>query len=156
MAGEAGRPPGSRASGESGEQVSGSVFPQKLNARGDTVPRVRYTVIATGADEVVTPYQSELLTGSDVHNVLLQDLCRVDVFEHVLIGAAGLIAFHEVAFDPAHATPVPAPTPPTCRNGPPRAARHLRAARPPGRPTRRAVRCARVERDRPSPARPRG
>ncbi len=89
------------------DQLAGSAFLQKLNAGGDTVPGVKYTVIATDTDEVVTPYQSEFLSGSNVHNVLLQDLCPVDVFEHVLIGTTDLIAFHEVsnALDPAHATP---------------------------------------------------
>ncbi len=89
------------------DQLSNSAFLQKLNAGGDTVPGVKYTVIATDTDEVVTPYQSEFLSGSNVHNVLLQDLCPVDVFEHVLIGTTDLIAFHEVsnALDPAHATP---------------------------------------------------
>ncbi|MDI5966307.1 esterase/lipase family protein [Streptantibioticus silvisoli] len=88
------------------DQLSDSPFLQKLNAGGDTVPGVQYTVIATDTDEVVTPYQSEFLTGPDVHNVLLQDLCPVDVFEHVLIGTTDLIAFHEVAnaLDPATAT----------------------------------------------------
>ncbi len=39
---------------------------------------MHYT-IATKYDEVVTPYRSQFLTGSDVHNVLLQDLCPVDL-----------------------------------------------------------------------------
>lgn len=88
------------------DQIAGSAFLQKLNAGGDTVPGVHYTVIATKYDEVVTPYTSEFLSGSDVHNVLLQNLCSVDVSEHVLIGTTDKIAFHEVAnaLDPAHAT----------------------------------------------------
>jgi triacylglycerol esterase/lipase EstA (alpha/beta hydrolase family) len=88
------------------DQLAGSAFLQKLNAGGDTVPGVHYTVIATKYDEVVTPYTSEFLNGPDVHNVLLQDLCSVDLSEHVLIGTTDLIAFHEVAnaLDPAHAT----------------------------------------------------
>ncbi len=88
------------------DQLAGSPFLQKLNAGGDTMPGVHYTVIATRYDEVVTPYASEFLSGSDVHNVLLQDLCPVDVSEHVLIGTTDKIAFHEVAnaLDPAHAT----------------------------------------------------
>ncbi len=42
-----------------------------------------------------------------MHNVLLQDLCSIDLSEHVLIGTTDRIAFHEVAnaLDPAHATP---------------------------------------------------
>lgn len=88
------------------DQVAGSAFQQTLNAGGDTVPGVRYTVIATRYDEVVTPYTSQFLSGPDVHNVLLQDLCAVDISEHVTIGLTDRIAFHEAAnaLDPAHAT----------------------------------------------------
>jgi triacylglycerol esterase/lipase EstA (alpha/beta hydrolase family) len=88
------------------DQVPGSDFLTKLNAGGDTVPGVHYTVIATKYDEVATPWQSQYLSGSDVHNVLLQDLCPVDLSEHVVIGLFDRIAFHEVAnaLDPAHAT----------------------------------------------------
>ncbi|GAA3134253.1 alpha/beta fold hydrolase [Streptomyces rameus] len=88
------------------DQMTGSAFLTKLNAGGDTVPGVRYTVIATRHDEVVTPWRTQYLNGSDVHNVLLQDLCPVDLSEHVAIGLLDRIAFHEVAnaLDPAHAT----------------------------------------------------
>ncbi|WP_369245510.1 esterase/lipase family protein [Streptomyces sp. R41] len=88
------------------DQVAGSAFLTKLNAGGDTVAGVHYTVIATKYDEVATPYNSQFLTGSDVHNVLLQNLCSVDLSEHVAIGLLDRIAFHEVAnaLDPAHAT----------------------------------------------------
>ncbi|MFF4348189.1 esterase/lipase family protein [Streptomyces sp. NPDC001530] len=88
------------------DQMAGSAFLTKLNAGGDTVAGVHYTVIATKHDEVVTPYSSGFLSGSDVHNVLLQDLCPVDFSEHVAIGLLDRIAYHEVAnaLDPAHAT----------------------------------------------------
>ncbi|MFB0615314.1 esterase/lipase family protein [Streptomyces sp. AGS-58] len=88
------------------DQIAGSAFLTRLNAGGDTVPGVRYTVIATRNDEVVTPWRSQYLTGPDVHNVLLQDLCPLDLSEHVAIGLLDRIAFHEVAnaLDPAHAT----------------------------------------------------
>ncbi|MGW3496232.1 lipase family alpha/beta hydrolase [Streptomyces sp. NPDC001020] len=88
------------------DQVAGSAFLTKLNAGGDTVAGVHYTVIATRFDEVVTPYTSQFLSGSDVRNVLLQNLCPVDLSEHVAIGLSDRIAFHEVAnaLDPAHAT----------------------------------------------------
>ena len=88
------------------DQVAGSAFLAKLNAGGDTVPGVHYTVIATRYDEVVTPYTSQFLSGSDVHNVLIQNLCSVDLSEHALLGLTDRIVFHEVAnaLDPAHAT----------------------------------------------------
>ncbi|MFJ2830901.1 esterase/lipase family protein [Streptomyces sp. NPDC087263] len=95
------------------DQVVGSAFLAKLNAGGDTVAGVHYTVIATRYDEVVTPYRSQFLTGSDVNNVLVQNLCALDLSEHVAIGLLDRIAFHEVAnaLDPAHATPT------TCASG---------------------------------------
>jgi len=88
------------------DQIVGSAFLTKLNAGGDTVPGVHYTVIASKYDEVVTPYRSQFLSGSDVHNVLIQNLCSLDLSEHVLLGLTDRIAFHEVAnaLDPAHAT----------------------------------------------------
>ncbi|AVH59583.1 MULTISPECIES: esterase/lipase family protein [Streptomyces] len=89
------------------DQIAGSAFLTKLNAGGDTVAGVHYTVIATKYDQVVTPYTSQFLTGSDVRNVVVQDLCAVDFSEHVAIGVIDRIAHHEVAnaLDPAHATP---------------------------------------------------
>jgi triacylglycerol esterase/lipase EstA (alpha/beta hydrolase family) len=88
------------------DQMVGSAFLTKLNAGGDTVPGVHYTVIATKYDEVATPWRNQYLSGSDVHNVSLQDLCALDLSEHVAIGLFDRIAFHEVAnaLDPAHAT----------------------------------------------------
>jgi len=88
------------------DQIAGSALLTKLNAGGDTVAGVRYTVIATRYDEVVTPWRTQYLSGSDVRNVLLQDLCPLDLSEHVAIGLIDRIAFHEVAnaLDPARAT----------------------------------------------------
>ncbi|MEU6806044.1 esterase/lipase family protein [Streptomyces neyagawaensis] len=89
------------------DQVVGSPFLTKLNAGGDTVPGVTYTVLATKYDEVVTPYRSQFLDGPNVRNVVIQDLCAADLSEHAAIGLLDRIAFHEVinALDPAHATP---------------------------------------------------
>ncbi|MFI1830510.1 esterase/lipase family protein [Streptomyces sp. NPDC020412] len=88
------------------DQIVGSPFLTRLNAGGDTVPGVRYTVIATRYDQVVTPYRSQFLTGPNVKNVVLQDLCPLDVSEHVAIGTVDRIAFHAVAgaLDPDRAT----------------------------------------------------
>ncbi|MFH8222336.1 esterase/lipase family protein [Streptomyces sp. NPDC018057] len=88
------------------DQIAGSPFVTRLNEGGDTVPGVHYTVIATKYDEVATPWRTQYLSGSDVRNVLLQDLCPLDLSEHVAIGTVDRIAFHEVAnaLDPAHAT----------------------------------------------------
>ncbi|MFD9907122.1 esterase/lipase family protein [Streptomyces sp. NPDC059063] len=89
------------------DQLAGSAFLTELNEGGDTVPGVRYTVIATRYDEVVTPYRSQFLDGPGVRNVLVQELCPVDLSEHVAVGVLDRVAHHEVAnaLDPAHATP---------------------------------------------------
>ena len=42
-----------------------------------------YTVLTTRNDEVVTPYQSQALAGDRATNVILQDRCPGDHFEHV-------------------------------------------------------------------------
>ncbi|MEV4229984.1 alpha/beta fold hydrolase [Streptomyces bobili] len=88
------------------QQIVGSDFMTKLNAGGDTVPGVRYTVIATRYDEVVTPHRTQYLSGANVRNILIQDLCPLDLSEHALLGLTDRIAFHEVAnaLDPARAT----------------------------------------------------
>ena len=65
------------------EQEAGSPFMTKLNAGGDTVAGVDYTVIESENDEVVTPYQSAFLTGPDVTNITLQDQCALDQGEHL-------------------------------------------------------------------------
>ncbi|WP_171172251.1 triacylglycerol lipase [Streptomyces sp. I05A-00742] len=89
------------------DQAVGSDFIKKMNSRPDTVPGVRYTVIATKYDEVVTPYRTAYLSGPDVRNILLQDRCSVDLSEHLAIGTIDRVAFKEVtnALDPSHAKP---------------------------------------------------
>lgn len=86
------------------DQIVGSDLLTRLNAGGDTVPGVSYTVISTRYDEVVTPYTTQALNGA--HNVTLQNLCPVDVSDHIAI-FADQIALHEAenALDPAHASP---------------------------------------------------
>ena len=85
------------------EQEAGSSFLPSLNAGGDTVPSVQYTVIESRYDEVVTPYTSAFLSGPNVTNVLLQDQCPVDYGEHLSM-PYDHIADADVlnALDPAH------------------------------------------------------
>jgi triacylglycerol esterase/lipase EstA (alpha/beta hydrolase family) len=87
------------------DQVVGSNLLTRLNAGGDTVPGVSYTVIATRYDEVVTPYTSQFLSGSGVRNVTVQNLCPIDISEHAAM-AFDPVVLHEVenSLDPAHAT----------------------------------------------------
>ena len=47
------------------------------------MPGVRYTVIETEDDEVVTPYSSAFLSGPAVTNVTLQDQCPDDHADHL-------------------------------------------------------------------------
>jgi triacylglycerol esterase/lipase EstA (alpha/beta hydrolase family) len=93
------------------EQMTGSTFLTKLNAGGDTVPGVRYTVIESRNDEVVTPYTSAFLTGPNVTNILLQSQCSLDQGEHLSM-AYDHIADGDVlnALDPANPV-APACTP---------------------------------------------
>ncbi|NDZ94002.1 alpha/beta fold hydrolase [Streptomyces sp. SID6673] len=67
------------------QQVYDSEFLKKLNAGGDTVPGVKYTVIGTKYDEVTTPYQSTFLNGPDVRNITLQDGCGIDTSDHLAL-----------------------------------------------------------------------
>jgi len=87
------------------DQVVGSDFLRRLNEGGDTVPGVEYTVIATRYDQVVTPYRSQFLDGPGVRNVLLQDLCPLNLSEHLAIALIDRMAFQETAnaLDPANA-----------------------------------------------------
>jgi triacylglycerol esterase/lipase EstA (alpha/beta hydrolase family) len=85
------------------EQEAGSAFMTKLNSGGDTLGGVQYTVIESKNDEVVTPYTSAFLTGSDVTNITLQDQCALDQGEHLSM-PYDHIADADVltALDPAH------------------------------------------------------
>jgi triacylglycerol esterase/lipase EstA (alpha/beta hydrolase family) len=90
------------------EQEVGSQFLTNLNAGGDTVPGVTYTVIETTDDEVVTPYTSAFLSGPDVTNITVQNQCSLDESDHLEI-AADPVALADVlnALDPASPVPVP-------------------------------------------------
>lgn len=65
------------------EQAAGSAFLTALNAGGDTLPGIDYTVVTTRDDEVVTPYTSALLRGDRVTNVVIQDDCPADPVDHL-------------------------------------------------------------------------
>jgi hypothetical protein len=66
------------------QQVAGSSFLSALNSIRN--PRaVRYVVIETRNDEVVTPYTSAFLSGPRVRNILLQNQCPQDQSDHLSI-----------------------------------------------------------------------
>jgi triacylglycerol esterase/lipase EstA (alpha/beta hydrolase family) len=90
------------------EQLAGSSFLTTLNAGGDTVSGVTYTVITTIYDEVVTPYTSAFLSGPAVTNITVQNGCVIDLSDHVAI-AYDRRALYDVlnALDPADPLAVP-------------------------------------------------
>jgi triacylglycerol esterase/lipase EstA (alpha/beta hydrolase family) len=90
------------------EQEAGSPFLTNLNAGGDTVAGVTYTVIESRYDEVVTPYTSAFLSGPGVTNITVQNQCPLDLSDHLEI-AADPVALADMlnALDPAHPVRVP-------------------------------------------------
>jgi len=86
------------------DQLVGSPLMTRLNSGGDTVAGVNYTVITTIFDEVVTPYTSAFLRGSNVTNITVQNQCILDGADHLAINYDH-IALGDVlnALDPAHA-----------------------------------------------------
>ncbi len=90
------------------QQIAGSSFMTSLNAGGDTVAGPTYTVIETRNDEIVTPYTSAFLSGPNVTNIVLQNVCPLDQTDHIGI-ADDTVALHLVlnALDPARPQAVP-------------------------------------------------
>lgn len=88
------------------EQAVGSSFYARLNANGDTVPGVDYTVVGSRYDEVTNPYHWTFLqAGPDatVDNITLQDGCEQDLSDHLTMmysPRSASIALE--ALDPAH------------------------------------------------------
>ncbi|WP_227982640.1 esterase/lipase family protein [Nocardia spumae] len=73
--------------GHSGiQQTIGSDFVNQLNAGGDTVPGVDYTVVGSRYDEVTNPYDLTFLKagpGATVRNITMQDGCEQDLSDHL-------------------------------------------------------------------------
>ena len=66
------------------EQTEKSAFMTKLFGSGDPlVAGVRYVVIETTHDEVVTPYTHAFLSGSGVTNITIQSQCPSDPVAHI-------------------------------------------------------------------------
>jgi triacylglycerol esterase/lipase EstA (alpha/beta hydrolase family) len=90
------------------EQEQGSAFLAGLNAT-PTVAGVRYTVIESTGDEVVTPYTSAFLpAAANVTNITVNRQCPLDRSDHLEI-AADPVALADVlnALDPASPVRVP-------------------------------------------------
>ncbi|MEU0538973.1 lipase [Nocardia sp. NPDC005978] len=68
------------------QQTVGSDFVNKLNANGDTVPGIDYTIVGSRYDEITNPYELTFLKagpGARVQNIVLQDGCEQDVSDHL-------------------------------------------------------------------------
>ncbi|MFE1322411.1 esterase/lipase family protein [Kitasatospora phosalacinea] len=90
------------------QQLVGSDFLADLNAGGDTVPGVRYTVIASKYDEFASPYTNDFLSGPNVTNITLQDGCPIDFSGHLALPyRPRALTLVLNALDPAHPKPVP-------------------------------------------------
>jgi pimeloyl-ACP methyl ester carboxylesterase len=120
------------------EQQAGSAFMRKVNEPPPEAPGPAwYTTLTTSHDEVVTPYQSQALAGDHATNVILQDTCPADVFEHVtLVGDPVALQWAINALEqPGAADPS---FQPACGLRPPAAAKPLRISL--GKRTRKGVR----------------
>jgi triacylglycerol esterase/lipase EstA (alpha/beta hydrolase family) len=85
------------------QQRYNSAFITNLNAGGETVPGVAYTVIQTRYDTVVTPYTSAFLSGPNVRNILLQNQCILDLGDHLSMPYDHIVAADVLtALDPAN------------------------------------------------------
>lgn len=89
------------------DQQAGSPYMRRLNAGGDTLPGVRYTVIATDRDGVVTPYWTQLLAPrGQVENVTLQAACPHNRATHISIPHDGdALGYVLHALDPSRTPP---------------------------------------------------
>jgi pimeloyl-ACP methyl ester carboxylesterase len=92
------------------QQALGSPFQQEVYGNGDTRPGVLYTTIASVNDWVVTPYTQQALNGTNVTNVVLQDLYPGLVLGHANIFLSPQVwstVLDALASNPA-ANPLPA------------------------------------------------
>ncbi|UGT61249.1 esterase/lipase family protein [Nocardia asteroides] len=84
----------------------GTAFLAELNPDPAIAPEIEFTTIVSRYDQIATPYPTGQLTGPNVRNVVLQDLCATDYTEHFEL-TADPVAVREIlnTLDPAHAAP---------------------------------------------------
>jgi hypothetical protein len=82
------------------QQQANAAFIKALNSGAETFKGISYTEIYTHTDEVVKPNSSAAASSSSLHtgngmitNVATQDVCRLDVYEHLLVGAIDPTAY---------------------------------------------------------------
>ena len=64
------------------QQTKNSEFLKKYSSTPITMPGVKYTVITTRFDDVVTPYRNAFIFEPGVTNVVVQDYCANDHSDH--------------------------------------------------------------------------
>ncbi|NQE90375.1 esterase/lipase family protein [Nocardia terpenica] len=94
------------------QQLTGSDFLRELNASGDTVPGVHYTVVASRVDDASQPPEATFLRpgpGATVDNVWVQDLCPADAYRHADVPRSPTVTYIvQRALDPDYSgTPCP-------------------------------------------------
>jgi hypothetical protein len=93
------------------QQQTGSHFLAALNAGGETFAGIDYTVVYSRTDEVVTPNlgpngSSALHTGGGtIVNVAAQEICPLDLSEHLAMGTYDPVAYALVLDALTHAGP---------------------------------------------------
>jgi hypothetical protein len=81
------------------QQRSDSQFTQALNSGQETFPGISYTAIYTHTDWVVVPNLDDTGStslhggGGEITNVAIQDICPLDINEHLLIGTIDPVAY---------------------------------------------------------------
>jgi triacylglycerol lipase len=89
------------------EFLVGSAYIKQIEARAPA-RGVTYTNISTRYDELVSPYTSSFLAGSNVTNITLQDHCALDFSDHLSIISSPITGQYILnALDPAHARTPP-------------------------------------------------
>ncbi|AXT85187.1 lipase [Aeromicrobium sp. A1-2] len=82
------------------QQQATAKFIAALNSRAETFKGISYTQIYTRTDEVVTPSDTNATASSALHtgqgaitNVATQDVCPLDVYEHLTVGTIDPTAY---------------------------------------------------------------
>ncbi|KAG0209868.1 hypothetical protein BGX33_005288 [Mortierella sp. NVP41] len=77
----------------------GAPFIDQVAEGGDTFPDIKYHMLVSKFDQLVTPYTNGFLRtlGPNVRNVVLQDLCPLDPSEH-LVQVNDPLAFNAIEY----------------------------------------------------------
>jgi triacylglycerol lipase len=91
------------------DQIAGSPLLTELNTGGDLDGDVRYAVISTENDTVVTPVASQVPDGPPdrVRSLLVQDRCPVERVDHVALPSDSVVIAWTVAALESGGTPDP-------------------------------------------------